>query len=187
MKKVAAILLLCLLVFNWIGYKFLINHLQQNADQRLESRIDQNDFDESQLIEIRVALNMPYQNTWTDFERCYGQIQVDGKYYNYVKRKIEDGWLILKCLPNEQKQMIKTNGDNLFKVANGIDQDQNGKSSSPITKLIKVISTDYENQFSTFSVCNFNSNTLNSPTNDFVQTNNYRFSPDQPPENILFI
>jgi hypothetical protein len=186
-KKVAAILLLCLLVFNWIGYKFLINYLQQNADQRLESRIDRNDFDESQLVEIRVALNMPYQNTWTDFERHYGQIEVDGKYYNYVKRKIEDGWLILKCLPNEQKQSIRNNGDNLYKISNGIDQDQNNKSSSPINKLVKVFSTDYENQFSTFSVCNFPGNSLNSPTNVFVHTNNYRLSPDQPPENFLFI
>jgi hypothetical protein len=185
-KNIAAILILALLVFNWIGYRFVVNYLQQNADRKLESRIDQNDFDESQLVEIRVPLNMPYQNTWTEFERHYGQIEIDGKFYNYVKRKIEDGWLILKCLPNEQKQNIRNNGDVLFQITDGIAQDQNSKSSSPISKLVKIYSSDYENQFYSFNGDFFNSEILNSPTNEFIHTDNYRLLPDQPPENFLF-
>ena len=186
MKKIAAILILCLLTFNWIGYRFLVNYLQQKADRNLESRIDQNDFDESQLIEIRVALNMPYQNTWTEFERHYGQIEIDGKFYNYVKRKIEDGWLILKCLPNEQKQNIKNTGDALFKITNGIDQDQNSKSPSPISRLIKISSSDYENQILSFNYIAVEKAELNVPTEISFHTHNYRLTPDQPPENFLF-
>jgi hypothetical protein len=34
----------------------------------LQAKIDVNDYDESQLIEIRVALDMPYQNSSSDLK-----------------------------------------------------------------------------------------------------------------------
>ena len=43
--------------------------MTKQSDQQLELRLDNNDYDESQLIEVRVALNMPYQNEQADFER----------------------------------------------------------------------------------------------------------------------
>ncbi len=156
MKKIAAILLLALLLFNWVGYKLLINYLQKKADRQLEARIDFNDYDESQLMEIRVSLNMPYQNTWTDYERHYGEIQIDGKYYTYVKRKIEDGYLILKCISNAQKQQLKKTSNDIFKINNGIDQEKNGKNSSPFAKVIKGLLVDYY----TFSQINLSSLSL---------------------------
>ena len=54
LKKIAAILLLLLLAFNWYGYRIVIALMQQKADRRLEARIDNSDYDESQLVEISV-------------------------------------------------------------------------------------------------------------------------------------
>ena len=82
MKKLAAILLIVILFFNWYGYRIVTNILAKDADKQLEVQLDNNDYDESQLIEVRVALNMPYQNDQSDFERHYGEMEVDGKYYN---------------------------------------------------------------------------------------------------------
>src|SRR5439155_4988660 len=61
LRKIASILLICLLLFNWYGYRFVTNYLQKKADSQLEARLDVNDYDESQLIEIRIELNIPYQ------------------------------------------------------------------------------------------------------------------------------
>jgi len=144
-RKFAAISLICLLLFNWYGYRFVTNYLQQKADRQLESRIDLNQYDESQLIEIRVALNMPYQNNQADFERHYGEIEINGKIYTYVKRKIEDGYLVLKCIPNTVKQNIKAADNALFNANNGIDQEHNGsKSNSPVNQVAKNVFSDYD-------------------------------------------
>ena len=152
MRKIAAILLICLLTFNWYGYRFVTNYLQKKADSQLEARIDINDYDESQLIEIRVALNMPYQNNWSGFERHYGEIELNGKIYTYVKRKVEDGNLILKCIPNTVKQDIKTANNILFTANNGLDQEHNGKSNSPLNNVVKTFFCDYDDDFLNYNL-----------------------------------
>jgi hypothetical protein len=152
LRKVAAILLIALLVFNWYGYRFVTNYLQKKADKQLQARIDVNDYNESQLIEIRVPLNMPYQNNSSEFERHYGEIEISGKIYTYVKRKIEDGTLILKCLPNTEKQNIKTADNILFTVNNGLDQEHNGKNNSPLSNIFKTLLGEYVNQQQEYDV-----------------------------------
>ena len=147
LRKIAAILLICLLLFNWYGYRFVTNYLQKKADHQLEAKLDVNDYDESQLIEIKVPLNMPYQSNWSEFERHYGEIEISGKIYTYVKRKIEDGNLILKCIPNTAKQTIKDADNILFTANNGLDQEHNGRNNSPLPTIFKTIFSDFDNCF----------------------------------------
>jgi hypothetical protein len=151
LKKFASIFLIFLLLFNWVGYRLVLSVMQEHADQKLESRIDDNEYDESQLIEIRVALNMPYQERFTDFERHYGEVKIDGKVYRYVKRKIEGDILILKCIPNNTKQQLIKTADELAKSSSGQDQDSPGKKQSH--SFAKVFSGDYDDQNLFCSLC----------------------------------
>jgi hypothetical protein len=144
LKKIATILLILLLFFNWFGYRLVIAVMQDHADQKLESRIDNNDYDESQLIEIRIAMNMPYQERYTDFERHYGEVNIDGKMFRYVKRKIEGDVLILKCIPNHTKQWLIKTSDDFTKSNSGQDQDSPGKKQSGSS--VKLFSGDYDDQ-----------------------------------------
>jgi len=151
-RKIAAISLICLLVFNWYGYRFVTSYFQKKADSQLEAKIDVNDYDESQLIEIRVALDMPYQASSTEFERHYGEVELNGKVYAYVKRKIENGYLVLKCIPNTVKENIKNADNILFTANNGLDQEHNGKSSSPLGNIFKSIFSDYDNYSESYNL-----------------------------------
>jgi hypothetical protein len=151
-RKIAAISLICLLVFNWYGYRFVTSYFQKKADSQLEAKIDVNDYDESQLIEIRVALDMPYQASSTEFERHYGEVELNGKIYAYVKRKIENGYLVLKCIPNTVKENIKNADNILFTANNGLDQEHNGKSSSPLGNIFKSIFSDYDNYSESYNL-----------------------------------
>jgi hypothetical protein len=137
------------------GYRLVISLLQNNADTKLETRIDSNEYDEDQLVEMRVSLNMPYQNRYTSFERHYGEITIDGKAYTYVKRKIEGDILVLKCIANESKQQLKITADNLAKSNSGQDQESNNKKQS--SSLQKTFSSDYEdkNQFCDLAITDF--------------------------------
>jgi len=144
LKKITAILLLLLLFFNWYGYRLVLSVNQDHADQKLESLIDNHDYDESQLMEIRVTMNMPYQERFTDFERHYGEVTIDGKVYRYVKRKIEGDILILKCIPNYSKQRLIKTADDLARSNSGQDQDNPGKK--PTNSIAKIFSGDYDDQ-----------------------------------------
>ena len=147
MKKIASILLLALLLFNWCGYRWVINIVQQNADIKLEAKLDRNDYDEDQLIEIKVPVNMPYQTDWAAFERYDGEIEVNGIHYKYVKRKVQDGQLVLKCIPNQAKQHLESAKGDLFKMTNDLQQDNAAKKSgTPGVSLVKSVLSDYDHQ-----------------------------------------
>jgi hypothetical protein len=127
LRKFAAILLMLILLFNLCGYRFVISALQRQADRHIDTRLDNNDYDESQLIEIKMALNLPYQERFTDFERQYGQIELDGKSYTYVKRKIDGDVVIFKCIANESREQLKTISADMAKANSNTDMDYSGK------------------------------------------------------------
>lgn len=128
LRKIAAILLLIILVFNWAGYRLFSDFLQHRADVKLEARLDKNDFKEEDLVEIKIPLHLPYQLNWKSFERFDGEIDVDGIHYKYVKRKIYNDSLILLCLPNKAKQNIEKAKDDYFKIVSDIDPASQKKS-----------------------------------------------------------
>lgn len=107
MKQTAAILLMLLLVFNITGYRFTVQWMQQNQNAGLQKQLDAADYDEASLIEISVPLSLPYYNNWPEFERFDGEIMINGIAHKYVMRKVQDGKLIVKCLPNPQQQVIQ--------------------------------------------------------------------------------
>jgi len=146
LKKIASILLLGILLFNWCGYRWVINLVQQSADAKLEARLDRDDYDESQLIEIKVPVDMPYQSDWAGFERYDGEIEVNGIHYKYVKRKVQDGQLVLKCIPNHDKQRLESAKDDLFKITNDLQQDNSAKKTgTPVQSPVKNVLGDCDN------------------------------------------
>lgn len=185
MKKIASILLLALLLFNCCGYRWVINIVQQNADTKLEAKLDRNDYDESQLIEIRVPVNLPYQTDWASFERFDGEIEVNGIHYKYVKRKIADGQLVLKCIPNQTRQRLESAKGDLFKITNDLQQDNAAKKSgAPNTSPVKNLLGDYDNLQQVHIACLYAA-AARQPYNIYqpqLVTNLHHATPEQPPE-----
>jgi hypothetical protein len=65
--------------------------------------LDENKYNENDLIQIKLPLNIPYTVDKKDFERCNGETVLNGVHYNYVKRTVSNDTLYLYCLPNQQK------------------------------------------------------------------------------------
>lgn len=131
----SSILLLLVFLFNLVGYQFALSLLQSRADKKLESLIDNKEYDDAELTEIRIAMNMPYQQRFTEFERFYGQITIDGREYNYVKRKVEGDMLVLKCLPNKSKTHLKSIAADITKANSNNHQGEN-----PVKASVKIFS-----------------------------------------------
>lgn len=135
-------MLVVLFIFNITGHYFVQQYLFEKADEKLSLALDGKKYSENQLIEIKVALNLPYYQN-TNFQRQDGHITIAGLEYNFVERKIENGYLILRCIPNHQKQEIKKLSTQYFSIVNGISDDHNSKNHSSKTVIQKEI-TDYE-------------------------------------------
>lgn len=118
---------MALLLFYWGGYQWLFAYLQRQADTELNARLDGNDYREADLLELRIPLNNPYQNNTAGFERSYGEVRHQGQVYTYVKRKVENGVLILQCIPNTGKSRIQSAGHDLARANSTTDGDAGGK------------------------------------------------------------
>ncbi|HEV2481306.1 MAG TPA: hypothetical protein VGS79_16655 [Puia sp.] len=140
LKQLAAILLIGILFFNWYGYQLLTAYWQQKADKTLVARLDRHDYDDDQLISIKVPLtNIDYYNSSTTFERVDGQIELGGVHYNYVKRRIYKGCLELLCIPNTTVTTLQKAKNEFFRQVNDLQQNQGKKNNSPV----KDFSKDY--------------------------------------------
>lgn len=151
-KRTASILLLAILAFNWVGYRFVSSWLENNASRILEARVDNNDFDESSLIELRVPLNTPYLTNvvGSEFEPFSGEIEINGTHYQYVKRKIDNGELVLLCLPNETKTRFQNARVDFFKLVNDLNQSTQGKEKSQSS--FKSFTTEYKEQNNSWAI-----------------------------------
>jgi hypothetical protein len=143
-KKFAAISLLLLLMFNFVGYRLLFSYLQQKANNTIVAKIDKEAYNNAELITLTVPLSMPYLQDSKDFESKDGEITLNGKIYHYVKQKISQGNLILMCLPDEQKTHLQNAKDDFFKLANELQNNSSSKKSGEHSQIIKLVISDYE-------------------------------------------
>jgi len=139
LRKIAAILLLALIVFNTIGYKFLFNYLQKKADATLDAKLDKGAYNDNDLVTVKFPLNLPYQNNWQDFERTIGEVTINGQNYKYVKRKVTNDTLYLLCIRHDIKTELQKKANDYFGKVNNLPGNENGKKA----ELAKQLLTDY--------------------------------------------
>ena len=181
-KKLATILLLLLLIFNFVGYRLFFSVLQQKANNTIVAKIDKLDYNDADLITLTVPLSMPYLSDSKDFERKDGEVTLNGKVYHYVKQKVSNGNLILMCLPDEQKTQLQTAKTDFFKSQVDL-QNNTSKKSGDNSQVTKLVISDYE-EFQT-TAFNFYSTQLNTSffsNPSFALQKGEGIMPEQPPE-----
>jgi hypothetical protein len=184
LKKVTAIFFLFLFAFNWFGYRLYYDYLQHQANQHLEALFDNNSYDESQLMELKIPVNLPYQTSWTSYERYDGEITINGTSYKYVKRKLSNDTLYLMCIPNTKKMRLETAKNDFFKNSNNLAQNTNSKKSDNSSSVTKNLQTVYDDStFGLSIICPFISNQKTwLQANDTNTISSPHDAPCQPPD-----
>jgi hypothetical protein len=150
-KKTASILLLSVLAFNWVGYRFVSGFLERKADLAFESKIDREEYSEDNLLQITIPLNAPYlSGNSSGFERYDGEIQVGDIHYRYVKRKIVNGNLVLLCLPNDTRNRFQHARVDFFKLVNDLNHPAQGKEKS--SGSYKSFATEYSQEINSWNI-----------------------------------
>ena len=143
MKKLLAIVLLTIYLFNLTGYSLLFQRLMNNADTQLVHSLDNNTYNDKDLVEVKVALNMPYLTTAKDFVRVDGTLELNVVQYNYVKRKVAGDTLYLLCLPNFLKTQLNNAKTDFAKAAADIPNSKKNAETSLTKKSGAVNECNY--------------------------------------------
>jgi hypothetical protein len=160
----------------------MFNYMQQQSDVKMEASIDNNNYNEKDLITIKMPLSMPYQLDQKDFERVSGEVTYNGKIYKYVQRKVSNGELILQCLPDENKMKLQSAKEDFFKFANDLQQNNSSKKSntSDFSKNWLSIYDKHDADKNEFSFTQ-NSSSFYSEI-IFAYSSGTHISPEQPPD-----
>lgn len=183
MKKLAVIFLLALFLFNLAGYRLLFDYVQQLSDARLEAALDKDQYDENDLVTIKVPLSLPYQTSWKEVERTDGEVNLDGKIYKYVKRMYYEGEMIYWCLPNTEKMQLQTARDEFFKYANDLMQNSSKKTDHSNNNFSKHTLSDYDDYRICYQTLFFHSSSgYERPLDVSSLLKGVSTTPAQPPE-----
>ena len=151
-KRIASILLVGILLFNWGGYRLLTNYFETSADLQMQAELDKNQYNPSDLIRIKVAASLPYGSSSETFERVDGNIEINGVNYTYVKRRFYQDSLELLCIPNTVKTGIKNARDEFAKLANDfITNTSSKKAGSHQTHSVKFSVQDFTDDHHSFA------------------------------------
>jgi hypothetical protein len=183
-RIIAAIFFLSVLLFNSGGYRLVMDYVETHQNTQLEIQLDEKQYDETALIEIRVPVSLPYQTDWKEFERVDGEVEFNGMHYKFVERKLMGGEMIYKCLPNENKAQLVNARENFFKLVNDLQtQEPTSSKKSTTQHTVKTFSFDYCEKFNQFYLNqpeqlrnNYLSDTTAATRSAFI------ISPEQPPE-----
>lgn len=186
MKKLAAILLLFIFVFNLFGYRLFVSYMVSHANQSLEIALDENNFSEEELISIKTPINLPYYNNNSSFARAYGEVEMNGILYKYVKSRIYNDSLEMLCIPNTSKQQLLNSKNNFTQVVFDLQKDTNKKSSNSnkIFSYFKLMS-EYEQNISLHFNLPCKLIALKNNTHYIVNSGIlYKTTVEQPPDNF---
>jgi hypothetical protein len=164
LKQLTAISLLAIHLFNIVGYTLAFSIAEGKANEQMIASLDNNNYNENDLVELKLAINVPYIQGTGSYERYDGQIELNGVHYNYVKRIVKNDTLYLYCIPNTQKTNLSRT-KNLYAEQNA-DNSSNKTSEHSLSKQINFFNDYYSDALS------FNFNVFQSSTAQKISFSN---------------
>ncbi|MGZ3752619.1 MAG: hypothetical protein ACXVB0_13560 [Mucilaginibacter sp.] len=151
MKKFAAILLLGVHLFYLGGYTLAFQYFIHRSDVQIVKQMYDNKFNSAKLLELKVPVNMPTIQDWTEYEHIEGQIQLNNAYYNYVRLKMTRDTMYLICLPNSVKSNLVKANVIMAKNMNDVPLSKKGANNSSAKKVqsgydnvYQIVKCDYK-------------------------------------------
>jgi hypothetical protein len=128
LRKIAAILLLSILLFNWVGYRLFIAYRESRETAKLEASLDMEQYDSSQLVLLRISAGaLPYSNPSDRFERAEGAIEIGHLRYRFVKKRLYNDSIEFLCIPDGAVNRLQTANGNFFSLVNDLQKTGHAK------------------------------------------------------------
>ena len=133
------------ILFNAGGYDLFFQYMMYRSNINVFDKINNNHYRHSDLVQIKIPVDMPTQQDWDGYQTVSGQVEIKGAKYDYAEIRITRDTLYLLVVPNpELTKLVKVNM--LYgKLANDLPTSNTKHSNNPLAK--KSLS---ESEFLTF-------------------------------------
>jgi hypothetical protein len=126
-------------LFNVGGYYLVFVGLHHRAQRLLTQKIETNQFEGHETIELKIPITLPYPILQTGFEKANGKFEHNGIYYKLIKQKLENDTVYIVCIRDiESKKIANTLKDYVAKTN---DLPLNSKSLNLFGKFLKDFET----------------------------------------------
>lgn len=106
MKKLSAIFLVLLLLFNALGFVGLFMGLRYKTTQDLVKRLDNRDYSDEETVTLKVPMAIPYHIDSEEYDRVDGEIEHQGEFYRLVKQKLVKDTLYIVCIKDVESKRL---------------------------------------------------------------------------------
>lgn len=114
-----------------MGYYGVFLGLQYHNHAAVTQKLDDNNYDESSAVVLKVPISVPYMTDQHDFERVDGFFEYNGEYYRLVKQKYAKDTLTIVCFKDTKNKQITNALTDYVKTFS--DQGSEQKSQSKIS------------------------------------------------------
>jgi hypothetical protein len=155
--------MLAAILFNSGGYDLFFQYMMYRSDVKVFDKINNNHYRHSDLVEVKIPVDMPTQQDWDSYQAISGQVEVKGARYDYAEIKITRDTLYLRVVPNpELTKLVKANV--LYgKLVNDLPTSNTKHSNNPLTK--KSLN---ESEYLTFTYNNSPAVIIKKPNYSFM-------------------
>ena len=115
-RKLAAIALLLVFLFNVGGYYIVFWVLNSSINERLSAKIDEDAYFAEETITFEIPFSLPYPIYQNGYNKVDGDLEYGGVYYKRIKQKIENDTLFVVCLKNRSKAKLMSAMDDITRL-----------------------------------------------------------------------
>lgn len=178
MRKITAIFLTLILLFNMLGFYGVFVGVKYQNKQTLIQKLDVDEYDASSTVTLKIPITIPYATYSKEYERVDGEFEYQGEFYHLVKQRLDQDTLFIVCIKDTKSKQIHQALSDYVKTFTDkpSDAQQTGKISLNFLKEYIFESFEIKNLSSGWST----STCLNSATVVFID--NFSTSIVHPPE-----
>ena len=120
MKKITAVWLITLVLFNSIGYYGLYLVGLRELDRRMSTELDESRYSGHDVMIAKIPMTLPYQANFDGYERVDGQFESEGHFYKIFQQKVVKDTLYVVFVENKRSGELHKSIAN-FAAASGTD------------------------------------------------------------------
>ena len=98
--------MLLVILFNLGGFEIFFQYMINRSDTKIIDRINHNRYRNSELLEVKIPVNLPTLQDWTEYEAISGQVQFKNNKYNYAEIRMTRDTLFLLVIPNHERTKL---------------------------------------------------------------------------------
>lgn len=134
-NRIVAACLLAIYVFDLAGYPMVLRLMINQSNRQTANMIQKGSYNEDDLVHIKIPVLLPYSTNWSEYETYEGEVEFEGIYYKFVKRKVANDTLHLLCLPDFKLTRLQITKDRYAGQLNDSHPSSNEKSTRVSGKI----------------------------------------------------